>query len=49
MMFQTLIELIPLVNQIKNLPYEIIGIAIGVPTIVVIAVVKILSIIGKKV
>ena len=48
-MFQTLIELIPLVNQIKNLPYEIIGIAIGVPTIVVIAVVKILSIIGKKV
>ena len=48
-MFQTLIELIPLVNKINNLPYEIIGITIGVPTIVVIAVVKILSIIRKKV
>ena len=48
-MFQTLIGLIPLVNKINNLPYEIIGIAIGVPTIVVIAVVKILSIIVKKV
>ena len=49
MMFQTLIELIPLVNQIKNLPYELIGIAIGIPTIVIIVFVKILSAIGKKV
>lgn len=49
MMFQILIELIPFVNQIKNLPYELIGIAIGVPTIVVVIVAKILLAIGKKV
>lgn len=49
MMFQTLIELIPLVNQIKNLPYELIGIAIDVPTIVIVVLAKIISAIGKKV
>lgn len=48
-MFQALIELIPLVNKIKNLPYEIIGLAIGVPTIAIVVVVKILSTIIKKV
>ena len=49
MMIQELIELIPLVNQIKNLPYEIMAVAIGVPTIVVIIIAKIISAIGKKV